>query len=467
MHCFWHWGLPLLLAAAPFVSAPARGFQGRALESYALIDIAGLDGARLDELKSWPGLIWWVELGEQLLVRSRPAWQQRWAKGRLIQRFAHELDDERLYFVRLPLPVNRQELEVLAEGGRFAVVRTPNKAVAPGLERLETSPDSYRDHGRPSGGFTFQPNMVLARSAKNWPVTRVPRKDRPIENLLDSIDVDRWFADLFYLACINRYSLNGEINDATWWLAEQLRELPGMTVSIDSFALGGTRAKNVIGVLRGTERPDDWFIVGAHYDSISEAPFLAAPGAEDNGSGTAAVLELARIFALHPPRSTLLFICYSGEELGLLGSRHHAQSLLEEGDQSKIKGVLTMDMIGYTMDDDLDCLLETGEPGEGLLEPFMNAAAAYTNLRIVVSLFPFGSDHVPYLTRAMPALLTIENDWNQYPGYHRTTDTPEMVSLAMGLEVLKMNLAALAEMAGIAETSPFSGAVEVTRQNDP
>ena len=66
----------------------------------------------------------------------------------------------------------------------------------------------------------------------------------------------------------------------------------------------------------------------------------------------------------------------------------------------------------------------------------------------VISFFPFGSDHVPYLDRGMPALLTIENDWSQYPCYHRTCDLAGLLTLAMGREILKMNVVALAQMSG-------------------
>ena len=147
-------------------------------------------------------------------------------------------------------------------------------------------------------------------------------------------------------------------------------------------------------------------------------------------------------------KATVFFICYSGEEQGLFGSIDHAGNLVSSGDDSKVQGVLIMDMIGYTADADLDCLLEANVASQGLIDTFADAAATYTTLRIVTSLSPFGSDHVPYLNRGMQALLTIENDWDIYPGYHRTTDLAANISLAMGREVLKMNVAGLAGLAG-------------------
>ena len=211
----------------------------------------------------------------------------------------------------------------------------------------------------------------------------------------------------------------------------------------------GTTSYNVVATLTGTTRPNDWYIVGAHFDSISNNDNQAtAPGCEDNGSGTAAVLEIARIMTAHPPDATVLFICYSGEEQGLYGSTDHASHLVAAGDSSKIKAAQIMDMIGYTGDSDIDCLLETSSLGQFMIHAYSAAAAQYTSLRIVTSLNPFGSDHVPYLNRGMPALLTIENDWDSYPGYHRSNDLIGNVSTVMGGEVLKMNVAALAKMIG-------------------
>ena len=66
----------------------------------------------------------------------------------------------------------------------------------------------------------------------------------------------------------------------------------------------------------------------------------------------------------------------------------------------------------------------------------------------MTSLYAFGSDHVPYLNQGIPALLTIENDWNQYPDYHSTGDLPVNITLAMGREILKMNVATVAQLAG-------------------
>jgi Zn-dependent M28 family amino/carboxypeptidase len=208
--------------------------------------------------------------------------------------------------------------------------------------------------------------------------------------------------------------------------------------------------------LTGHTRPNDWYIIGGHYDAVSEDSQTAAPGAEDNGSGCAGVLEMARIFTANPPDATVLFICYSAEEQELRGSRDHVGDLDASGDLTKVQTMLNLDMIGFTSDDDLDCLLETEPFADFLLDVFEDAALQFTSLSIVTDLAACCSDHKPYLDEGVPALLTIEADWFEYPYYHTTNDLPEHITIAMGREILRMNVAAMAQMIGAPEPPIFS-----------
>jgi Peptidase family M28 len=110
-----------------------------------------------------------------------------------------------------------------------------------------------------------------------------------------------------------------------------------------------TPITNVVATLRGTDSSsaDRVYVVGAHYDSRVTDPLNAtsdAPGANDDASGTAAVLELARVFAPRPTDSTIVFVAFSGEEQGLLGSDHFAQLAKDAG--WNIQGVLNIDISG-------------------------------------------------------------------------------------------------------------------------
>ena len=231
-----------------------------------------------------------------------------------------------------------------------------------------------------------------------------------------------------------------------------------MTVTTPSFTVSGStnvQIENVVGTLTGTTFPDEWIVVGAHYDSRNTSVSNISnpsPGAEDNASGCAAVLELARVMADLKPKRTIKFVCFGGEEQNLYGSEAYAASLVSSGELGKIKLAVIMDMIGYSSTSALDVLLETSSALAAVLPQFQQAAADYSPaMTVSTSLAPFGSDHMPFINRAVPTLLLIENEWDSYPHYHKATDTPANVTNAMleGPAIIRMELAVIAARAEV------------------
>jgi hypothetical protein len=106
--------------------------------------------------------------------------------------------------------------------------------------------------------------------------------------------------------------------------------------------------RNVYGVQLGTVYPNKKYIICAHYDDRPNGPI--APGADDNASGTAAVLEAARIFSQYNSEYTLIFALWDEEEDGLVGSEYYAQQASLAGDS--IMGVINLDMIAYDSNND-------------------------------------------------------------------------------------------------------------------
>jgi hypothetical protein len=102
---------------------------------------------------------------------------------------------------------------------------------------------------------------------------------------------------------------------------------------------------NVIGIKKGSLKPDTYYLVGAHYDSISGNPCVRAPGANDNASGVAGVLELARVFSQVETEASIIFAAFSGEEEGMVGSNGYVRSLVESGLNTQLKGFIILDMI--------------------------------------------------------------------------------------------------------------------------
>ncbi|MEM6794355.1 MAG: M28 family peptidase [Acidobacteriota bacterium] len=448
-----------LLATLAIVGSSSAADAGE--RACMTFDIDSLGFEALETLKKSPGIERSFELDDLLFVCGEAAASA--SSGRTASRVWSDLDEGQLFVVRASHPGSLPEssrVEVLARGGAHLVVRAEDSAARRALSR-GLWPDA---HAHSDGDGCHKPRIeplrgsrVLARQSANAPERGTTIFSPSAAEAVEEIDFARWFAEVETLAGWNRHTFSPEIDLARDHLVSRFAAL-GLTVTTPTFQVSGTDANNVLAVYEGTTRPDDWYIVGAHYDSISQNPAVAAPGAEDNASGCAGVLELARVVVPRQPEATILFMCYSGEEQGLFGSTDHVAGLVAAGDSSKVQNVLTMDMIGYTGDADLDVLLETDPPFASNLEIFEDAAAEFTTLRTVTSLNAFGSDHVPYLRQNLPALLTIENDWDSYPSYHRTTDFASNVSQEMGGQILRMNAAVLAQQAGVSDSTLISRA---------
>lgn len=401
----------------------------------------------LDQLKTEPSIVWWIEADDKLLVFADPAIVSRLGHSYQIRGIPIPVHQDRLYFAQnfstlqlLDLPV-----DILVQGGRFAVVQSKTS------RRLQDFVQGDLAAMRMRRISSFEPNRVLARqSANDDPSIRV-EFDPQIPGIVNEVDLDRWVADVKTLTSMNRYTLGPGAKDAATWIQQRLSSLPGIEARLVEFPMGNSYGQgsgfNVVARLEGRERPSEVFIVGAHYDSISETPSVKAPGAEDNASGAAGLLEMARIFSLHPPKATIWFVAFSGEEEGLVGSQYMVDDLVRSGLSKNIRNVLILDMVGYSYDGDLDCLLETSSSNKPMVDDLTAAAQEFTTLRIVKSFDPWGSDHEPFINQKIPALLTIENDWQDYPFYHKVQDVPEKLVPEMAHQILRMNTATVAHWA--------------------
>lgn len=208
-------------------------------------------------------------------------------------------------------------------------------------------------------------------------------------------------------------------------------------------------ATNVLGRLPGGDGPT--VVVGAHYDHLGRGgPGSLDPqgagrihnGADDNASGTAVVMELARILAGGPrPRGDVLFALWSGEEMGLLGSAHFVEHPTLP--LSDVAANLNLDMVGRAGGGTCEVL------GAGTSPPFagwMEAAEAASGLELVVSLSGQGlggSDHQSFLAREIPALHLFTG---LHEDYHRPTDDTERFEAAGAARVTTLALELLDDM---------------------
>ncbi len=429
------------------------------LERCLALDIEDAGWERVESLRSTPGIELWIELGREMLLCGGSELLDGLSAGPL-KRDERLVDRDRLHLARGYLGDELEMLayRVLARSGGTAVIEAPLGLRTVVTTQGESQAVSHRRRLEP-----LRTSGVVARRSTNRPPTkRATVFDPHVGYLVDQVNADSWFDDVVTLASWNRYTHSSEIGQARDWIVSAFAALPGLDVTTRSFPVGSSTVSNVLAASQGATRPDDWIIVGGHYDSTSQNPLVAAPGAEDNASGCAGVLEMARIFTSSPPEATVLYLCYAGEEQGLYGSFYHSSDLVAAGDDAKVVAMINMDMIGYNQPATaLDVELETGAIGVALATVLEDAAAQFTSLVTETSTgFYCCSDHKPYLDRGMPAVLTIEADWNVYPDYHSTTDVPANLSLDMAREILKMNVAAVSHLAGTGHGVVFADGFE-------
>ena len=219
-------------------------------------------------------------------------------------------------------------------------------------------------------------------------------------------------------------------------------------VHFDPFTFSGSyTSRNVVAEKRGETYPDDIYVICSHYDSTSPSRLTLAPGADDNASGTAAVLEAARVLGPHSFDFTVRFIAFSAEEWGLWGSRAYATAARAAGE--RILGVVNLDMIGYAdaLPEDLQIIVNEGSTW--LADLFLAAGSRYGvvgGTRTVDASFVY-SDHAPFWDNGYPALLAIEDEPLTNPYYHRTTDTLDKLNLDFFTSATRTSVGLLAELA--------------------
>ncbi|HPP73685.1 MAG TPA: M28 family peptidase [Armatimonadota bacterium] len=208
---------------------------------------------------------------------------------------------------------------------------------------------------------------------------------------------------------------------------------------------GPVTGANLIAVHQGTTRPNDIYLVGAHYDSAGN------PGADDNASGVAGVLEAARVLSQFSFEATLVFVAFDWEELGLIGSRAYVDRHI--GDN--IQGMISLDMIAYN---------PTGAyhnqaliHGYASSDPWKQSLAASINtygngITPTIAGTLNASDHAPFEWAGYQACLLIEAAVWSNPHYHRQTDsvdTPNYIDYIYATNMTRSTVGCLANSAGL------------------
>lgn len=348
----------------------------------------------------------------------------------------------------------------------------------------------------PGAGKTINFDLTTLTGVAGSFTVRIVADDKQpfdLQALVNEVDSNRLRNDLDFVEGI-RHRTGGAAHLAE--VQDSLRHLftaAGYFSGDQSFNYAGYTGHNLFGTLRGTVSGDKVVIVDAHYDSV-----INGPGADDNGSGTVAVMEIARLLGRYPTKKTLRCIGFDLEESGLVGSGKYVQTGLPAGEE--VLGVYNFEMIGYYTTEPNTQQVPTGFNqlfpaayneiaanqfrGDFLINvgnvesialgtQFANAATQFVPDLKVISIYPPGnseiapdlrrSDHARFWDAGHSALMLTDGANFRNHCYHTPEDTLEKLDFRFMAKVTRATLAAAAQLAEIQhgdyETAVFQGTV--------
>ncbi len=235
-----------------------------------------------------------------------------------------------------------------------------------------------------------------------------------------------------------------QLEQSKGWLISEYQKM-GYNVAIDTFNYNGTECYNLIVEKKGIQ-PNSWIIVGAHYDTVEDSP-----GANDNGTGVVATLQIAKLIKDFDFEYGIRIINFSAEEpgIGLIGSRHYVKNTLNVNDD--VLFMLNLDQLGGTSGADnsfIKCERDQDNNPSGnnaasylITDTLANLVSIYTSLTPVIT-NAYGSDYIPFQDKGYVITgLYQHSDYNNF--YHSPRDITFNVDTDAAKEVIKAALSAV------------------------
>ncbi|MCR5038112.1 MAG: M28 family peptidase [Bacteroidales bacterium] len=362
----------------------------------------------------------------------------------------HQAFEDNEVYTLIYCPQSEQEAYI---GDGEALLRTDNYIIVKGMAM------PYKNDGAVA---IFNKKAQLPRLTRAFPV--VTEVNPTIREMLDQVNMDSLEATVQHLQDYQSRIWNSDnAYAASDWIASRMQAL-GLEVEQQPFYANtwmgsGQAAPNVIGIQRGTLYPDVYVVCGSHFDSFSyEAMYGggSAPGADDNATGVASVLESARIMTQYEFEYSIIYCAYGCEEMGLYGSEAYASRCQQEG--MDIIGYFNNDMNGYLYGDQIhiDCIYPNSVEPIGTY--YMNVGEVYyPELPIRHVNFNQGdSDHTSFNNHGYMGIYPFEDYENYSPYIHTPNDLigTSVNSFEMGQQYCQMNIACLAEIANPVGDTP-------------
>ncbi len=333
-------------------------------------------------------------------------------------------------------------------------------------------------------GFIFPGNYTFRIVADD-------KQPFDIQALVNEVDSNRLRNDLMFVEGIRHRTAGLAHLNETRDSLQSLFEKAGLFFENKSFVYTNTTGQNLIGSLAGTASAEKVVIVDAHYDTVNNAP-----GADDNGSGTVGVMEIARLLSRYPSKKTQRYIGFDLEEASLKGSINYVTNIPAD---EQIEGVFNFEMIGYWSDQPNTQTLPSGfsllfpaqalevqnnqnrgdfitnvgnTTAQSLALLFSNAAQQYVpGLKVLTLEVPGNgqavpdlrrSDHAPFWDSGRKALMLTDGANFRNECYHTPGDTLEdKLNFTFMSNVVKATIAAMAQLVEIQHADWASASFEL------
>ncbi len=371
----------------------------------------------------------WVDGGYLVLAEGEQSSLLRQA-GLDIGLLASDVQRHELALDRRRDPKNAERFEVIYAADGVRLLRVDPVSLSDPANRSE-----LLEIGNEHLTIEYYPESDVSFSA-------IPLEGT-LQDLVDAVNQDSLYS---YVCSLQSYPYR-EPGTATNigardWVYNKFVDLGYDSVMLDPFVVycsqnEATYCNNVIACKPGVLYPQKHIIVGAHFDAV-----VASPGADDNGSGVAGVLELARVLRDVDLPMTLVFVAFDSEEWSLDGSHHYVDDALVNGEQ--IVYMQNMDMIGAEGNDVL-ADLHYG-PIDAYAKIWDQVAQLYTGLsgNLVGSLS--ASDHYPFQQAGFDVCFVIEHVFSSY--YHSAHDSTSYMDFGYMTQIVQATLATVYTAAG-------------------
>ncbi len=279
--------------------------------------------------------------------------------------------------------------------------------------------------------------------------------------LMDSTSLDNVTSTIQHLQDYGtRYVAVDSCWAAGYWIRDRFIEYGLSEVELDTFRCWTFQdtvdAMNVLAWKEGSSRPDEYVVIGGHYDSVTTDNFTdpnaPAPGADDNGTGIAGVLEAARLLAGMEFERSVIFACWSGEEVGLIGSRAWVNDAVASG--LNIVIYLNMDCLGYPDEPDPTAIIYSDSLSLAVAALVCNLITDNTDYDCITTVRPIGASDQNSFWEAGYNVLDTSAGAGWSPYHHTPNDVIDNVDLTMARTLAAVNVATCAAVAGVVGEDP-------------